>query len=105
LHAHDKWMARDYLPAPDRSWLGGRIQQIDDEILALNISKFSQALVECGVDWRRPSLDRRDTDTRHCWLLSTRNERPSCGCAAQKRDELAPSHCIPSAHDKAIVLG
>jgi len=28
-----------------------RVQKIRDEILALNISGFAQALVKCGVDW------------------------------------------------------
>src|SRR5262249_26991825 len=27
-------------------------------------------------------------------LLATRNKRPRC-CPSQKRDELAPSHCLP----------
>ena len=40
-------------------------------------------------------------DHRHRRLLRTRRERPRGRRAANKRDELAPPHCLPEAQDRA----
>jgi hypothetical protein len=77
----------------------------DGHVAALNITGFAQSLAECRhemcVRLGRPALE--EPDHRHRPLLRARNERP-CRCrAAEKRDELAPSHvCSPSAEDRIL---
>jgi len=65
-------------------------------------------LLECGVAILILSIlrscAREYADTPHAFgLLRTRRER--LRCAAEKRDELAPSHCVSQDLGQSIVLG
>src|SRR6516165_4562833 len=75
---------------------GRRKASIDVDIAAFRPSTLFQPLPEC----RKASLafrivlGERDEhpDAPHPLLLRARGERPRRGCAAEKRDELAPVH-------------
>src|SRR5262245_9417210 len=49
------------------------------------------------------SRGQQDADPTHAlWLLRARRERPSGRRAADERDDLAPSHKLPSAEDQSL---
>src|SRR5262249_9115687 len=70
---------------------------LDDHVLALDIAGFAEAFRERGCMARgaieRPTADKADHG--HRWLLRARGERIRRR-AAEKRDELAPSHSMIS---------
>src|SRR4029077_3360742 len=70
---------------------------LDRHILALDVAGFTKALAEiaCTIDRRRSCRAAEESYYRHRRLLRTRSQRPSHR-AAEKRDELAPSHSITS---------
>ena len=66
---------------------------LDHDILALDVTGFTNALPECGqiactISKRRAA---EETDHRNRGLLRARPERPRRSCAAKQRDELASS--------------
>ena len=67
---------------------------LDQYVLALNISSFSQSLVKLchatRVRHGRTCIEK--PNHRHRGLLRTRRKRPRCRCATEQRYELAPSH-------------
>src|SRR5262249_20445013 len=79
---------------------------LDCHVLALDGAGFVESFTECGdiarVGIGRPVSDK--PDYRHSRLLRARRERPS-GCAAEKRNELAPRHSITSSARASSVGG
>src|SRR5262245_35446559 len=80
---------------------------LDDDILALDVAGFTNALTErgqlaCTIS-RRPRAA-EEPDHRHRGLLRVRRERPR-RCAADQRDELAPPHSITSSASNCNELG
>ena len=90
-----------------------RVHIIQGEILALHISEFAQALVECGIHRCRPRLDCHNTDARHRLRLRACGERPrrrrtaKCGyelpstdidCHGPSRLGLCPLKCMEEYH-------
>src|SRR5262245_8341678 len=70
---------------------------LDHDILALDVTGFTNALPEggqitCTIGKRRNA---EETDHRHCALLRACRERPR-GRAAEQRDEIAAFHSITS---------
>src|ERR1700730_2682105 len=72
--------------------------KFDRYVFAFDIAGFIQSLAERGqighVALGRP--DAEIPDHRHRLLLRARNERPRCRRAANKCDELTPSHVLSS---------
>ena len=72
---------------------------LDDDILANAVAEAPQALFERFNEMERllPGRDRQVSDPVDppCRLLRTRGQRPRRRRAAEKRDELAPSHVPP----------
>src|SRR5262245_18670318 len=62
------------------------------------MTAFLQAPMKCAqlVRERVRRGGVKDADHRDSGLLRPRRERPRSGCAAEKRDELSPSHGLPS---------
>src|SRR5262249_18060028 len=67
----------------------------DRHILAFDIARFLQALVERRDLLAQRSGRRGIEEAGHRHLLCACRERPGCR-AAEKRDELAPSHSMTS---------
>ncbi len=69
---------------------------LDHDILALDVTGFTNALPECGQKdctiGRRPRAA-EEPDHRHRRLLRARRKRPRGRRAADERDEVAPLHC------------
>jgi hypothetical protein len=73
----------------------------DRHVLARDIAGLFQALTK-AAQAIRDHLSRsvvEESDHRHRRLLRARRERPR-GRAAEQRDELAPSHCLPQDRDQ-----
>src|SRR5262249_40572809 len=51
--------------------------------------------------FKSPSAEK--SDHGHRWLLCARSKRPGSRCTAEKRDELAPPHCLPRGSGQGIV--
>jgi hypothetical protein len=70
----------------------------DSDILTFYVAGFIQALAECGcegdVAMARPQIE--IADYRHRRLLRARRQRPCSRPAPEPRDEVAPSHVLPS---------
>ena len=65
-----------------------------------NDASFAQTSMEIAKDIRgiaSPSAT-EEPDHRKLRLLRERRERPSNCCTAEKRDEIASSHCLPQRH-------
>ena len=77
----------------------------DRHVPALDSAGFVQALAECSEPLReRPRRHpAEEPNHRHRRLLRARGERPPGRRAAEKRDELAPSHCLPRGSGQGIV--
>jgi hypothetical protein len=75
---------------------------LDCNVLAFDIARLVQAPVKRGDGQCVARLAEQESDRRHRWLLRARRERP-CSRAADKGDELAPPHELPSdeAHNLA----
>src|SRR5262249_50659584 len=74
----------------------------DRQVLALDITGLVQALAK-GTHKVREQVRRsamEEADHRHRQLLCARHKRPR-GCAAEQRDELAPSHVEPPPPESA----
>jgi hypothetical protein len=75
----------------------------DRNVLALDVSGFAQALTKRRDEARIGREATEKSDYRLFWLLRARVNRPRVrrSDAAQKRDELAPSHVLPPASETA----
>jgi hypothetical protein len=80
---------------------------LDGDILPLDETRFFQALPECDDEVRRVGgrCDPQEADHRHGCLLGACDARPSRRRAAEKRDEIAPSHCLPQGPGQGTVSG
>jgi hypothetical protein len=83
--------------------------EVNRDVLAFDITDFLQAVVECchesrGIEKGHASQEAND---RHGRPLRARWEQPRRSRAAEKRDELAPLHVLPSdeVHNLAHQLG
>jgi hypothetical protein len=78
----------------------------DDQILALVESELSQFGKESreGRNFKGiVRIETQETDGGKLpGLLRTGCERPRCCRSADKRNEIAPSHCLPKAQDRAF---
>src|SRR6478752_7136642 len=76
---------------------------LDGDILPLDETRLFQASPECDDEVRRVGgrCDPQEADHRHGCLLGACDARPSRRRAAEKRDEIAPSHCSPKIRNKA----
>ncbi len=68
---------------------------LDDDSFTFDVTQFTKRCAECkhGI-WKCARAVPHETDPARFCLLSLRREWPG-GCAADKRDELAPLHCRP----------
>jgi hypothetical protein len=77
----------------------------DRYVLTINVGVLAEAFAKrgrkAGVAISRPISDK--PDNRHCCLLRASCDWPRSGGGAEKRYELAPSHCHPRVSDRAIV--
>jgi hypothetical protein len=68
--------------------------ELDDNVVAFNVTKFSQPRPQCLYAGRRTGgcVESQVADARYFGrlLLCARHERPRCRRAAKQRDELAP---------------
>src|SRR5262249_32099256 len=76
--------------------------ELDPRVAAVDPAQLLEALQECSVTGLRFPVVRSqahyDADApRALALLRLRRQRPCSHSAAEQRDELAPSHSIPSA--------
>ena len=76
----------------------------DDKIPSFLIAEIAQArakgLWAFGQTVRSGRSQEPDPKDLRRWLLRTRSERPRNRRTAEKRDELAPSHCRPEDLDR-----
>src|SRR5262249_46345856 len=79
----------------------------DRHVPALDVTGIAEALAERGRLGSEP--DRRfaieEPDHLHRRLLRARRKRPRGHCAAEERDEGAPSHSITSSARSKIAVG
>ena len=74
---------------------------VDPHVVALGPAQFVHPLQERSVSGLADrvissrGVERADAPHLTGLLLRIRGERPSCYCATEKRDELAPPHCRP----------
>jgi hypothetical protein len=74
---------------------------LDYNVLALDITGFTEALSKCGQIWLCASgSDTKKANHRHRWQLCTRRERLGGSGTNNSFDEIASSHCL-KAHDRA----
>jgi hypothetical protein len=61
-------------------------------MLSILPTPYTNASVTVDDPWllERSRNRAQEPDHRHRWLLRPRRERPSCGRAAEQRDELTP---------------
>jgi hypothetical protein len=70
---------------------------LDPNILAFQIAGFPKTLSEVPQLRRCPRQpDMQNSNHRHRRLLRTRSERPGSRPACDEREELAPTHGLPS---------
>src|SRR5262245_31051176 len=67
----------------------------DDQVLTLDVAKFSQPFAK-ALDWPQPQIAHQPDALHPHRPLSARCDRPGCHRAAEQLNELATSHWIAS---------